>query len=105
MVPCTTTDDYAYHALSERLALPTYAKLGIGVADLVVSLVTNIALLWIRIPVRVDWQSYSTLCGKVDASHQCRWKQMVPAAYPCVSSATSQCHLRADERLSPLGCS
>lgn len=57
MVRYITTDDYTYHALSEKLALPTYAKQGIGVADPPASLVTNIALLWMRIPVRVDWQS------------------------------------------------
>ncbi len=69
-----------HHALSERLALPTYAKHFLG--EFVASGArTNITLLCMSKPGRTDLQSRRSSRGKVAACHHRDWKQIVPAPY------------------------
>jgi hypothetical protein len=69
-----------HQALSDRLALPTYAKFlprFVPKPDCR----TNRILLCMSTPCLVDWQSRRTLRGKDSADHHLNWKQIVPA--PC----------------------
>ncbi len=70
-----------HQALSERFALPTYAKHLSG--EFVASEGRmNITLLCMSTPGRTDLQSRRSSRGKLAACHHLDWKQIVPA--PCV---------------------
>ena len=67
----------AYHALSDRFALPTYTQPMGAAPDEPCR--TNTALLCTRRPRRLHTQSRSSSRGKVEASHHWDLKVMVPA--------------------------
>jgi hypothetical protein len=76
-----------YHALSERLALPTYAKQRPALSSGSWGR-TNMILLCMSTPGLTDLQSRRCCRGKVEACHHLAWKQIVPA--PCFEETRRQ---------------
>ncbi len=70
-----------HQALSERFALPTYAK-HLPREFVASESLMNITLLCMSKPRRTDLQSRRSSRGNVVACHHLDWKQIVPA--PCV---------------------
>lgn len=80
-------DGSTYHALSDRLALPTYANPSMHCPDAMVLADatalrrrTKITLLCIKRPSRVLMQSRTSCRGKLGACHHLAWAQIVPPA-------------------------